>query len=107
VLQTLGPHAADPPAHAAWRDAVARMRRVLDWNEADIVVRPHPGGATLALNAPVDQLFTATEVNEWAWLSSIGDASFHAPGHAASWDEESARRTLLAHSVAERNPTLT
>jgi cyanophycin synthetase len=107
VLQTLGPHAADPQAHAAWRARVQQMSRVLGWSDTRDVVRQHPGGATLAFTAPADQLFTATEVNEWAWLTGIGDASFHAPGHAASWDEDSARHTLLAHVAAERNPPLT
>lgn len=107
MLQTLGPHAADPQAHAAWRARVQQMSRVLGWSDTRDVVRQHPGGATLAFTAPADQLFTATEVNEWAWLTGIGDASFHAPGHAASWDEDSARHTLLAHVAAERNPPLT
>ena len=32
--------------------------------------------------------------------------SFHAPGHAAAWDEDCALRTLRAFARAERNPRL-
>ena len=35
------------------------------------VARVHADGASLALAAPVDQLFTATEVNEWALAATL------------------------------------
>jgi cyanophycin synthetase len=34
---------------------------------------PHQTGASLALAAPADQLYTATEVNEWALAASIAE----------------------------------
>ena len=36
-----------------------------------VVARTHAGGASLALAAPVDALFTATEVNEWALCATL------------------------------------
>ena len=36
-----------------------------------VVARTHGGGASLALAAPVDALFTATEVNEWALCATL------------------------------------
>jgi cyanophycin synthetase len=36
-----------------------------------VVARAHAGGASLALAAPVDALFTATEVNEWALCATL------------------------------------
>ena len=71
-----------------------------------MVVRPHPGGATLAFAAPVDQLFCATELNEWAWSATTGIAEFFAPGHPASWDEGSAFQTMHAFAKAEAQPRL-
>jgi len=38
-----------------------------------VVARPHSSGASLALAAPVDQLFVATEINEWALCSALRD----------------------------------
>ena len=61
----------------AWRAAVARARAHLGWDAADrlaglgVAARLHSGGASLALAAPPDALFTATEVNEWALCASL------------------------------------
>ena len=106
MLETVGAEAGDAAMHEQWRARVELGRRALGWPGGPICVRLHPGGATLAFAAPVDQLFTATELNEWAWLASVGVAALHAPGHAAAWDEASAMRMLAAHSAAESWPAL-
>ncbi len=97
----------------AWRARVVSLRALLGWPDGGIVARVHRSGASLAFAAPLDQLFTATEVDEWAWASVVfeaGDAGgfdwLHAPGHAAAWDADSARETLLRHARAERDPSL-
>jgi cyanophycin synthetase len=94
------------------------VRAELGWAHAAVVARPHARGASLALAAPLDQLFTATEVNEWALASTVfslalrtslrGETSavLHAPGHPATWDDDGALHTLRAFSRAERNPAL-
>jgi cyanophycin synthetase len=92
-----------------WRARVQRLRDELGWPAGESVARVHGRDASLAITAPLDQLFTATEVNEWALLSALRlfpEAAFHAPGHPAAWDEESALFTLRAHSLGERNPKL-
>jgi hypothetical protein len=38
-----------------------------------IVVRRHAGGILLAISAPSDQLFLATEVNEWAVRATLAE----------------------------------
>ena len=55
----------------AWRVRVLRARARLGWESLGLVARPHSGGASLALAAPPDQLFTATEVNEWALCAAL------------------------------------
>ena len=35
-------------------------------------VREHASGASLAFAAPLDQLYTATEANEWALYAALG-----------------------------------
>jgi UDP-N-acetylmuramyl tripeptide synthase len=56
----------DDAVLAAWRACVERARTHLGWPHGAVVARRHAGGASLAIAAPPDQLFTATELNEWA-----------------------------------------
>ena len=77
VLETLGPTAQDAAAHECWRASVTALRGALGWTVAPAIVRPHAGGTLLAIAAPVDELFTATAVNEWAWEQASG---IFAPG---------------------------
>ena len=68
-------------------------------------------GAARALGAPLVRLLAATEVNEWAWLATLAqvvgvDAQLHAPGHPATWDEDSALQTLRAFAAAEHMPAM-
>jgi len=55
----------------AWRGRVSQARTLLGWTETGIAVRPHANGVSLSIAAPVDQLFLATEVNEWALCASL------------------------------------
>jgi len=56
---------------AAWERRVRRALENLGWPVAAIAAIPHATGASLAFAAPPDQLFTATEVNEWALAASL------------------------------------
>ena len=106
VLETTG-IAIDQALLGAWRERVRKMCAALGWPDAAVVAHLHASGASLAFAAPLDQLLCATEVNEWAWLASLhGEGVFHAPGHAAAWDEASALHTLRACARAEGDPGL-
>jgi len=78
VLETVGV-AIDDALLSGWHARVERARRHLGWDRATpgsplapaIVARRHATGASLALQAPVDQLFTATELNEWALCATV------------------------------------
>jgi UDP-N-acetylmuramyl tripeptide synthase len=72
VLETLAVE-LDARLLAEWRSRVVRARAALRWPEvpASIVARRHAAGTSLALAAPIDQLFTATEINEWAFCASL------------------------------------
>jgi cyanophycin synthetase len=97
----------------SWRVRIASARSALDWMDGPIVARTHARGASLAFAAPLDQLYSATEINEWAWLATL-DASAHAleydrflaPGHAAVWDQDIALPTLRALAAAEAMPAM-
>ena len=62
----------------AWRARVTRARAHLGWDDVDagqhsaaVMARRHASGASLALAAPLDTLYTATEVNEWALCAAL------------------------------------
>jgi cyanophycin synthetase len=112
----VGASALDATVLQRWQANVAQARAWLDWPaDAPCVVRRHARGAALVLAAPIDQLFSATEVDEWAWLAALhegdggalrGVALPQAPGYPAAWDHAAAQRTLQLHGAAEADPTL-
>ena len=53
-----------------WADNVARMLEELDWPSSEFAWRRLEGGISLAYSAPIDQLYAASEINEWAWAAS-------------------------------------
>jgi len=97
----LAANVADDVLLDEWRKRVARARERLGWRHTEAVVRLHQAvaevmakvsppasqispsapqmsppvprwpGASLAISAPCDQLFVATEVNEWALCSAL------------------------------------
>lgn len=115
VLETLGPTAQDADAHARWREAVTALRKALGWADAPAIVRRHAGGTLLVIAAPPDALFTATEVNEWAWeqASGIFDAvANQASGpafdqlHPLGNDPAAVVAAFAAREGLERDPAL-
>jgi len=66
VLDVALPEPQAEAAIAAWTDAVGTMLRAIDWSAEEIRVRRFAGGANLAISAPIDALYAATEVTEWA-----------------------------------------
>lgn len=89
-----------------WKQRVKRARTALGWPDGPIVIREHASGASLAFTAPADCLYTATEVNEWAWLSTLDEAGIDTgapaeqPGHAPIARGSEARALHLLHTVA-------
>jgi UDP-N-acetylmuramyl tripeptide synthase len=96
-----------PEAHAeaiieAWRRRIVEVLGAVGWEGEEVRALRFPGGASLAFTAPVDSLYAATEVNEWAWAAALTDATaVPAPPALAE-----AARDLRAKIVAERNPAL-
>lgn len=91
-----------------WQQRVRAMRHALAWPDDAAVVSVYASGASLAIAAAADQLFTATEINEWAW-QAVACATLalplpNSPGHPAAWDFDSARSTLEKLAAAEACP---
>jgi UDP-N-acetylmuramyl tripeptide synthase len=76
---------------AGWERRVRLACRAFGWPASAIVAIAHQSGASLAFAAPPDQLFTATEVNEWALAAAIAD-------------REPARRAALVAALAAEQP---
>jgi UDP-N-acetylmuramyl tripeptide synthase len=70
VLET---RVQDAATLASWEGRVRAARQELRWPDAPERAVAHATGASLALAAPVDQLFTATEVNEWALAAAVAE----------------------------------
>ena len=63
--------ALDDALLAAWRERALRAGARLGWAVRQAIARRHAGGVLLAITAPLDLLFLATEVNEWALCASL------------------------------------
>ena len=63
--------AIDDALIAAWRSRVERAGARLGWARRESVARRHAHGVSLAIAAPCDQLFLATDVNEWALCAAL------------------------------------
>jgi cyanophycin synthetase len=50
----------------AWRAALTRILPHFELTQAHVFERLHAHGASLGFTAPIDQLYAATEINEWA-----------------------------------------
>jgi len=88
-----------------WQAIVTGIAADLDWALPEFAFKLHPKGATLAFTAPLDQLYTATEVNEWAWSTVCADGRMHAPGTPLIGDAD-AVRVFRKSAASEREPAL-
>ena len=73
---------------SAWETAAVQVLAAVGWGNEGTVVRRFPGGASLAISAPIDALYAATEVNEWAFA----EAKAQVTGDEAPPLEEAAER---------------
>jgi hypothetical protein len=85
----------------AWREQAQRMLDALEWSGEELAVRLFSGGANLALSAPVDVLYAATEVNEWAFAAAR--AQWDGPPCPPLEEEATRLRQVIRQ---ERNPAL-
>ena len=109
VLEALGSLSIDESLLAQWRERVGRARTHLGWREAELVARRHAGGVSLALAAPCDLLFLATEVNEWALCATLQQrdptrwAGLPAAMLAAALEDASDPATVVPPVIEERD----
>lgn len=90
-------HEAPDEALTAWSGAVDTLLAGLGWPSQARWTRRWREGATLLLEAPLDALYAATEINEWAVA--------HASGRACALGE--AITSIRASIAEETNPAMT
>jgi UDP-N-acetylmuramyl tripeptide synthase len=106
VLETVGVE-VDEALLNGWRSRVARARAALHWaDDGSIVARRHAKATSLAVAAPLDQLFTATEINEWAFCATLFAANPAGWGHLERALVEAAREAALHAPMPEGFPEL-
>ena len=91
---------------AAWE---RRAREILDavgWKDERTRTRVHRDGVSLVISAPVDALYSATELNEWALEAATADLTGRAPEQPTGETSAQAAERLAARIDAESNPAL-
>ncbi|MBI1382437.1 MAG: Mur ligase [Planctomycetaceae bacterium] len=70
VIDARVPKALAPALIGGWQRHLVRALGVLEWPLGAVVGHANPGGVSLAFEAPIDTLYAATEVNEWAFAAA-------------------------------------
>lgn len=99
-----------------WANNVARMLESLDWPSSQFASKKLLGGVSMAFSAPIDALYAASEINEWAWAASafeLGETEEEpdfdealAAIRASAAEEANAELMWLIDEAAERDKTL-
>jgi cyanophycin synthetase len=98
----IGCTAAEATALArVWDQHVRAMLNAVGWGEEEICHWPLSGGISLAFSAPIDALYSAAAINDWAWASSEAEL---AGNDVPDFDE--AVETIKTAIEEELNPRL-
>ena len=104
TLSPSGSRAAEPAALADWERHVRDLCAALGWADPAPRSVARASGTLLVFRAPVDALFTATEINEWAWeraARAAGETQFE-----LAHDVADPVAHFAARAAAERFPEL-
>lgn len=106
-MTALGPLVAHDAALAHWQAIVGSVAASLGWSTVMPLWRPHRTGVDLVVPCPADRMFTATEINEYAWEAAYGADALQAAGFTCIHrfaDAAAARNYFRALDAAEREP---
>jgi cyanophycin synthetase len=91
---------------AAWREAATRMLAAVGWEGQRLAVRRYQGGASLAFTAPMDALYAAADLNEWAWSATSAAIAGEKHPDLQGPEFDSAAQRLRAAIAEERQPAV-
>jgi len=84
-----------------WKSVIRPMLDALGWSDCELTSRRLSGGVSVAFGAPIDSLYAATAVNEWAWqVIDAGERGEPPP------DFGEALAGIRAALADERNPAM-
>lgn len=94
-----------------WERHIRHMLEAVGWSEEETCHWPLSGGISLAFSAPIDALYAASAINEWAWASSEAELSGNDPPDFAdsvseiesAIEEELNPRLLELEAAAEKH----
>ncbi len=84
-----------------WESNIRRMLDAVDWKDESTCSWRLSEGVSLAFSAPIDALYAASEINEWAWACC--DSEFNG---ADAPDFDDAVERLSKEIAEEANPQL-
>ena len=98
VLEVRLDESARADAVAAWERAARRLLEAVGWPDEQLRTRAFAGGVSLALTAPIDGLYAATDLNERAWAAAAAQLRGEKPP-----DFRAAVASILDELAHERN----
>jgi UDP-N-acetylmuramyl tripeptide synthase len=101
ILDVGFPDGIGEHAVALWEESARRILDAVGWKDEGTRSRVFPGGANLAISAPIDCLYAATEVNEWALVAANAQLGGPVPPPF-----EEAVQALRRRIETERKPRL-
>jgi UDP-N-acetylmuramyl tripeptide synthase len=101
ILDVAFPDDVAEHAVSLWEAAARAMLDAVGWKDEGTRARLFPGGANLVLSAPIDSLYPATEVNEWALAAANAELG-GPPAPAFELEAHRLRRAI----ETERKPRL-
>ena len=85
----------------AWQQQVRQVLAALDWHDCEFASRQFAGGVSLGFTAPIDALYAAADINEWAWVAVDAESQGN-----DKMDFEEAVAAFRAVVAKEANPGL-
>ena len=83
-----------------WKLHCRTLLDSLGWQTEEIITRKYANGASLIISAPIDCLYTATEITEEAWHMTINDLQLKTN------DLDASIKRLVKEITKEQNPKL-
>lgn len=84
-----------------WRHQMRQLLDAVAWPSQIIAARAHGAGASVAISAPIDALYIACDMIEWAWTATLALLDEGAPPDLQSAAAEFGRRIAV-----DANPRL-